>query len=146
MTLIRWEPFREVDSLQQELNQLFNSLTPRIEARANGNAFAPAAEIQETSDAVHLRLEVPGIEPKDLDVQVMAEAVSVTGERKYEKQTAEKGMSRSEFRYGRFQRVIPLPAKVQNDQAQAEYKDGILRLNLPKAEADENKVFKVNLG
>lgn len=146
MALIRWEPFREVDSLQQEMNQLFNSLAPRTESRANGTTFAPAAEMQETPDAVHLKLEVPGIEAKDLDVQVTAEAVSVSGERKYEKQTEEKGMSRSEFRYGRFQRVIPLPAKVQNDQVQAEYKDGILRLNLPKAEAEKNKVFKVNLG
>ncbi|HEY9844675.1 MAG TPA: Hsp20/alpha crystallin family protein [Candidatus Caenarcaniphilales bacterium] len=146
MALIRWEPFREVDTLQQEMNQLFNSLAPRAEARANGNAFMPAAELQETPDALHLKLEIPGIEAQDLDVQVMAEAVSVSGERKSERRTAERGMTRSEFRYGKFQRIIPLPAKVQNDQVQADYKDGILHLNLPKAEAEKNKVFKVNLG
>jgi len=146
MALIRWEPFREVESLQQEMNNLFNSLTPRTEGRTNGAAFMPAAEMQETPEAVHLRLEVPGMEAKDLDVQVTAEAVSVSGERKSEKKTEEKGMTRSEFRYGRFQRIIPLPAKVKNDQVQAEYKDGILNLNLPKADVERNKVFKVNLG
>lgn len=146
MALIRWEPFREVESLQQEMNQLFNSLAPRTEGRANGAAFMPAAEMQETPEAVHLRLEIPGMDAKDLDVQVTAEAVSVSGERKSEKKTEEKGMTRSEFRYGRFQRIIPLSTKVKNDQVQADYKDGILHLNLPKADAEKNKVFKVNLG
>jgi len=145
MALIRWEPFREVESLQQEMNQLFNSLTPRTEGRVDGTAFMPAAEMQETPEAVHLKLEIPGIKAKDLDVQVTAEAVSVSGERKTEKKTEEKGMTRSEFRYGRFQRIIPLPAKVKNDQVQADYKDGILHLNLPKADAEKNKVFKVSL-
>ncbi len=146
MALIRWEPFREVESLQQEMNQLFNSLAPRTEGRGNGAAFMPAVEMQETPEAVHLRLEIPGMEAKDLDVQVTAEAVSVSGERKSEKKTEEKGMTRSEFRYGRFQRIIPLSTKVKNDQVQADYKDGILHLHLPKADAEKNKVFKVNLG
>ncbi len=146
MALVRWEPFREIDSLQQEVNRLFDTLTPRVEGRGNGITFMPAVEMDETPDAVHLRLEAPGIEAKDLNVQVTTEAVSVSGDRKSETKTAEKGMSRSEFRYGKFQRVIPLPAKVQNDKVQAEYKDGILRLTLPKAEDERNRVIKVNLG
>jgi HSP20 family protein len=81
-----------------------------------------------------------------LDVQVTAEAVSINGERKSETKTEEKGVTRSEFRYGSFRRVIPLPARIKNDQVQAEYKNGVLSLNLPKAEAEKNKVVKVNLG
>jgi len=146
MALIRWEPFREIAGLQREMNQLFDTLTPRTEGRVNGSSFMPAAEMQETPEAIDLKLEVPGIEAKDLDVQVMAEAVSVSGERKTEQKIEDKGVTRSEFRYGRFQRVIPLPVRIQNDKVQANYKDGILHLTLPKAEAENNKVFKVNLG
>jgi HSP20 family protein len=146
MALVRWEPFREIDSLQREMNRLFDTLTPQVEGRGNGITFMPAAEIDETPDAVHLRLEAPGMQAEDLNIQVTAEAVSVSGDRKSETKTAEKGMTRSELRYGRFQRVVPLPARVQNDKVQAEYKNGILHLTLPKAEDERNRVVKVNLG
>ncbi|MGD2182412.1 Hsp20/alpha crystallin family protein [Lusitaniella coriacea LEGE 07167] len=105
----------------------------------------PAAELEETSDALHLKLEVPGMESKDLDIQVSAEAVSISGERKSENKTQEGGVTRSEFRYGSFRRVIPLPNRIQNNNVQAEYKDGILNLTLPKAEEEKNKIVKVNL-
>jgi len=145
MALVRWEPFREIDTLQREMNRLFDDMLPTVR-RENGLTFAPAAEIQETEEAIHLRLEIPGIEAKDLDVQVMAEAVAVSGERKTESRTEEKGIFRSEFRYGKFNRVIPLPARIDNQKVEAEYKDGVLHLNLPKVEAEKNKVVKVNLG
>jgi len=110
-----------------------------------GTNFIPAAEMQETSDAIHLKLEIPGMDAKDIDVQVSAEAVSISGERKEETKTEEKGMTRTEFRYGKFQRVIPLPARVENTNVKAEYKNGILQLTLPKAEEEKNKVVKVNI-
>lgn len=140
MALIRWEPFREVDTLQREMNRLFDSLTPEV-----NNTFVPAAEMQETPESIQLKIEVPGIEAKDLDVQVTAEAVSISGERKATVQAEGRGVFRSEFRYGRFQRIIPLPARIQNTQVEAEFKNGLLHLNLPKAEEERNKVIKVNL-
>ncbi|MES1021843.1 Hsp20/alpha crystallin family protein [Gloeocapsa sp. BRSZ] len=147
MALIRWEPFREVDSLQRDMNRLFDSLMRATDGEPGGSmAFVPAAEIEETPEAVHLKLEIPGMEAKDLDVQVTAEAVAVSGERKSETKTEEKGMTRSEFRYGSFRRVIPLPTRIKNDEVQAEYKNGVLNLTLPKAEAEKNKVVKVNIG
>lgn len=147
MALIHWQPFREIDSLQREMNRLFDSLTPTETSKENlGIAFIPPAEMHETPEAFHLKLEIPGIEAKDLDVQVTAEAVSISGERKEETKTEEKGMTRSEFRYGQFRRVIPLSTRIQNDKVQAEYKDGVLSLTLPKAEEEKTKVFKVNLG
>ncbi|KGF73366.1 molecular chaperone [Neosynechococcus sphagnicola sy1] len=139
MALIRWQPFREVETLQREMNRLFDTLAPGTD----GITFAPSAEIEDTPEALHLSLEVPGMETKDLDIQVSADTVSVSGERKSESRTEENGLFRTEFRYGRFQRVIPLPARVQNTAVEAEYKDGILRLTLPKAEEDRNKVVKV---
>lgn len=143
MTLIRWEPFREVDSLQREMNRLFESLAPT--AREDSVTFAPPAEMEETEDAIHLRLEIPGMEPQDLDVQVTRDAVAISGERKSEVKTEEKGMRRSEFRYGSFRRVIPLPSQVKNTETQAEYKNGVLHLNLPKSEEERTKVHKVSL-
>ncbi|WAL58284.1 Hsp20/alpha crystallin family protein [Thermocoleostomius sinensis] len=146
MALVRWEPFREIDTLQRQMNRLFDEIMPTVREAGDGFAFVPPAEMEETPDAIHLKLEVPGIDAKDLDVQVSADSVSIMGERKSETKTEEKGMTRTEFRYGKFQRVIPLPARVQNTNVQAEYKDGILKLNLPKAEEEKNKVVKVNLG
>ncbi len=82
------------------------------------------------------------MEAKDLDIQVTADRVAISGERKSEINDK----TRSEFRYGKFQRVIPLPVRIQNTNVTAEYKNGILNLTLPKAEAEKNKVVKVNLG
>jgi len=147
MTLVRWQPWREIDTLHRQLNRLLDdTFLPSTKWENSDLSFSPAAEIEETPETVNLKLEIPGIDAKDLDVQVTAEAVSISGERKSETKTAENGVTRSEFRYGKFQRVIPLPARIQNVNAKAEYKDGILTLNLPKQEEEKNKVVKVNLG
>jgi HSP20 family protein len=113
MALMRWEPFSEIDSLQKEMNRLFNSLAPRT-SEGLSSAFIPAAEMEETPEEIHLKLEVPGMDAKDIDIQVSADSVSISGERKEESKTEEQGVMRSEFRYGSFRRVIPLPARVQN--------------------------------
>ncbi|OZH51388.1 molecular chaperone [Hydrocoleum sp. CS-953] len=145
MSIVRFHPWREIDSLQKEMNRLFDTFAPTFNGEEKGMAFTPAAEIHENHDSIDLKLEIPGLEAKDLDVQVTAEAVAIKGERRQETKTEEEGMTRSEFRYGSFQRVISLPVRVQNDQVKADYKDGILHLHLPKAEAEKNKVVKVNI-
>jgi len=145
MPLVRWEPFREIDTLQRQMNRLFEDLAPK-EALYNQGAFLPAAELHETPEAFEIKLEVPGMKPEDLDIQVTAEAVSISGERRSESTTEEKGVTRSEFRYGQFQRVIPLPNRIQNNNVEAEYKDGILHLTLPKVEEEQHKVVKVKVG
>ncbi|NET31419.1 MAG: Hsp20/alpha crystallin family protein [Cyanothece sp. SIO1E1] len=146
MTLVRWHPWREVDTLQRQLNRLFDdALTPDSWTDFNGLTRIPAAELEETPDAVHLRLEIPGMDAKDLDVEVTENTVSIRGERKSETKSEESGTIRSEFHYGKFQRLIPLPARIQNTKVEAEYKDGILNLTLPKTEAAQNKMVKLNL-
>jgi HSP20 family protein len=143
MTLIRWQPFREVDYLPGDLNRLFHHLSHNYGSdRPN---FYPAAELQDTPDAIYLSLEIPGMSAKDLDIQVTADAVSIVGERKEEATSEEGGKTRTEFRYGRFERVIPLHTRIQNTNVQANYQDGILKLVLPKAEEEKNKVVKVEL-
>ncbi len=146
MTLVRWNPWREIDTLERQISRLFDEVSaPTTRPENRVSLRTPAAEIKETPDAIYLKLEIPGMEAKDLDVQVTENAVSVSGERKSEPQTEENGVTRSEFRYGRFQRVIGLPARIQNTNVTAEYKDGILNLNLPKSSEEKNKVVKVNL-
>ena len=90
MALTRWQPFSEIDSLQREMNRVFDSLATR-NADSLDSAFAPSAEMEETPEAIHLKLEVPGMDAKDIDIQVSAEAVSISGERKSEQKTEEKG-------------------------------------------------------
>ena len=146
MALVRWNPFQEIEALQRDMNELFDGLAPR---RMNGDrvglSFVPAAEMNDTAEAIELKLEVPGLKPEDLDIQVTADAVSISGERKSETKSEEGGVTRTEFRYGSFRRVIPLPSRVQNTNVTAEYKDGILHLNLPKAEEEKNRIVKVNV-
>ncbi len=144
MALIRWEPFSEMNELQKEMNSLFDSLAPRNNELMAG--FVPAAEMEETAEEIHLKLEIPGMDAKDIDLQVTANAISISGERKSEVKTEAKGMTKSEFRYGSFNRVIPLPVRIQNTNVTAKYQDGILHLTLPKAEEEKNKVVKVNIG
>ena len=147
MALIRWEPFREVESLQKEMNRLFDRLVPTDVGNGEkmGLSFIPAAEITETPEAVQLKLEIPGMEAKDLNLEVTADSLTINGERKSEIKTEEEGFTRTEFRYGKFHRVIPLPVRVDNSNVTAEYKDGILNLTLPKAEEEKNKVVKVSI-
>jgi HSP20 family protein len=146
MPLIRWQPLREIDELQQEMNRFFDVLVPK-ESIGNGERsllnFVPSAELIDTPEAVNLKLEVPGIDPKDIDIEVTADSVSIRGERKSESMIEEKGVTRTEFRYGEFHRVIPLPVRIKNTDVKATYKDGILSLALPKVEEEQNRVVKV---
>ncbi len=103
MTLVRYNPWSEINSLQRQLNRLFDdALTPANWDDFGNLAKIPAAELTETDDALHLKLEVPGMKAKDLDIQVMADRVAIAGERKSETKTEENGKTRSEFRYGKF--------------------------------------------
>ena len=147
MALVIYNPWQEMNSLQRQLNRLFeDALTPENWDNFGNWSSFPAAEITDKDDAFHLKLEVPGIEAKDLDIQVMKDRVAIAGERKSETKSEENGNTRSEFRYGKFQRVIPLPAHIQNTEVSADYRDGILYLTLPKSEAEKDKIVKVSIG
>lgn len=143
MTLIRWQPFQEIETLRRQMDRMFDNTTELT--RNHQVTWKPAIELQDTDDHVILRAEIPGIEGKNLDVHVTREAVAISGEHRYEKKTEEKGFFRSEFRYGKFGRVIPLPVAVKNDQVKADFTNGILTLTLPKIEAAKNRVVKLNL-
>ncbi|MCX7596002.1 MAG: Hsp20/alpha crystallin family protein [Fischerella sp.] len=149
MSLIRWQPFRELDTIRQQMNRLFDEWMHGQQSesllRKLGTTWGPAVELRETDTDIILKAEVPGIEAKDLDVEVSEDTVAISGEYQKEKRDEDKGLIRSEFRYGRFQRVVPLPVAVKNDQVKAEFKNGILTLTLPKIEAAKRNVVKVDL-
>ena len=143
--LKHWEPFRSMERLQQEINHLFSQVMHDGHEQMSSLDFIPSAEMEETPDKIHLKLEIPGMEAKDLDVQVTETSVLVKGERKSESKTEEKGMVRSEFQYGNFERQITLPVHVQTDKVQADYKNGMLHLTLPKIESEQQQAVKVNI-
>ncbi|MGV0107285.1 Heat-shock protein [Nostoc sp. DSM 114160] len=145
MVLVRYNPWQELNALERHINGLLGDTKVPSARLEKGFIKVPAAELHETDDAIHLKLELPGLEAKDLDIQVTQDAVHISGERKSQTQTQDKGITKSEFYYGKFQRVIPLSARVQNTNVTADYKDGILNLTLPKTEQEKNKVVKVNL-
>lgn len=145
MALIRWQPFHEMEALQKDMNRMFEALASNNQNQMR-QSFMPLAEMEQTENAVHLKVELPGMKADDLDVQVTQEAVMITGERKSESKSENKGTRRTEFRYGSFQRTIPLPVPVDNNQVTGDYQDGILTLELPKLQRQENKITKVSIG
>jgi len=144
MLMRYWQPFTEIETIREQLDKVFDQ---RAATRDNSEtAWMPALELIDAGDNFILKAQLPGIDSKDIDVQVTREAISISGERRYENTEEKPGYVRSEFRYGKFHRTLPLPADIQNDSVQAEYKDGILTLTLPKVAEARNKVVKINLG
>ncbi|MBD2088883.1 Hsp20/alpha crystallin family protein [Microcoleus sp. FACHB-1515] len=137
-----WQPFREFDMMRRQFDRLFDEMNAIAPAQP---AWMPAVELKDEGDNFVLRAQLPGIDAKDLDVQVTREAVLIAGEQRSEQRSENNGIVKSEFRYGNFRRVVPLPVAVINDQVQADYKDGILSLTLPKVVEARNTVVKLNL-
>lgn len=141
-----WEPFQELESLQREMDRMFGRLMPI----SNGDGkksltFMPSAEMDETDQEIHLKFELPGLDPKDLEIEVSEDAVFIRGERKTEIEAESEGTVRSEFHYGKFERVIPMSSPIKTENVQAEYSNGVLNLTLPKSEEGMKKSVKVEV-
>ncbi len=145
MSLILYNPLREMDNFQQQMNQLFEEVFVPTDRHGDRQGFNPKAELTETEESYVLKLELPGMGPDNLDIQATRDAVTVSGDRQDTHSTEKDGVRRTEFRYGSFRRVIPMPGAIQNTEVKANYDAGILTLTLPKAEEAKNKVVKVQL-
>jgi HSP20 family protein len=143
MAILRWQPFHEIETLRRQFDQLFSELAG---SSRDEIAWMPAIELQDSEQNLIIRAQIPGVSPNDIDIQATKEAVFISGEHRYENKAEEEGYVRSEFRYGKFQRVIPLPVHIQNDQVKADFNHGVLTLTLPKAQAMQRQVVKINLG
>jgi HSP20 family protein len=145
MTITRWDPFREVVALQNRVNNLFREMNDG-DSPLTTASFVPAVDIYEDAKKVVLKLEVPGIEEKDLDIRVENNTLTVKGERKFEKEEKEENFHRIERRYGTFYRAFTLPSTVDTEHVQANYQNGILKLELSKKPEAQPKQIKVNIG
>lgn len=140
-----WQPLAEIETMRRQFDRVLNDLTSTDSAQPAHAAWTPAIELKDADDAFTLRVQLPGVVAEDLDIQVSQNAVAIAGEYRQEAEQSD-SIVRSEFRYGKFHRLVRLPAVVQNDHVQAEYKDGILNLTLPKRVEARNQVVKINLG
>ncbi len=146
MAIVRYNPWSELDSVQRQINRMFNEVLPTTNITESNTFFKyPAAELIEAEEYLTLKLEVPGINSEDIEIEATAKSISIKGDRQSQVTEEQQNKTQSEFRYGSFHRVISLPVRIQNTQVKAEYQDGILHLTLPKADEEKNKVVKVNL-
>ncbi|MGP8253174.1 MAG: Hsp20/alpha crystallin family protein [Terracidiphilus sp.] len=145
MAITRWAPFREVVALQNRVNSLFRDFNEG-ESPLTTASFIPAVDVYEDNSKVVLKLEVPGIEEKDLDVRVENHTLTVKGERKFEKEEKEENIHRIERRYGSFYRAFTLPNTVDTENVGASYTAGVLKLELKKKPEAQPRQIKVNVG
>lgn len=138
-----WDPFDIWGDLQHEMGRLFN----RSLLKRNGWArtFEPEIDVIEEKDSFFVKADLPGIKKEELDIEVEGRILTLKGERKEEKETKEKNYYASERFYGTFRRVIELPTEVKADQIKAAYKNGVLEINLPKAEGAKAKQVTVEI-
>ena len=144
--LTRWDPFRELNLLQDRMNRLFQDYGPRGEQELTAGNFAPPVDIYEDEHNITVKAELPGIDPKDVDVRVENNTLTIKGERKFEKEEKEENFHRIERRYGSFVRSFTLPNTVDTDNVKAEYENGVLKIQLAKRAEAKPKQIKVNVG
>ncbi len=141
MAITRWDPYREVVALQNRVNSLFRDMSGGGDDPVAAASFVPAVDIYEDAQKVMLKLEVPGIDQKDLDVRVENHTLTVKGERKFEAEEKEENFHRIERRYGSFFRAFTLPSTVDTENISASYNAGVLKLELKKkAEAQPKQI------
>ena len=150
MAIVRWEPFRELFTAQDRFNRLLadsfrGTFGPENEHQLSTRMWAPPVDIYETEHNLVMKVELPGIDPKDVEVQLENNTLRIRGERKFEKEVKEENFHRVERSYGSFERSFTLPSTIDPNHAQAEYKDGVLSLTLAKREEAKPKTIKIEV-
>ena len=147
MAIVRWEPFRDLLTTQDRFNRLFNQTFSNVFGEDEGKlgTWSPAVDIFENDQNVVLKAELPGIDPKDVDVQVENNTLFLKGQRKFENEVKEKDYHRIERSYGSFMRSFSLPSTINAEKVTADYKNGVLTLTLPKKEEAKPKTIKISV-
>jgi len=149
MAIVRWEPFRDLVSLQDRMNRLFDEsfrgVTRGEEDWALGGSWAPAVDIFEHEGNIVLKAELPGVDAKDVDVRVENNVLTLKGERKFDAEVKKENYHRVERAYGTFSRSFTLPAVVDTVNIKAEFKEGVLRVTLPKREEAKPKQIAISV-
>ncbi len=144
MTMMRWDPYREMLSLRQTMDRLFEDtfLWPARSQYEMSGGNLPL-DIYQTKNDVVVKAALPGLKPEEVDISLSGETLTIKGEHREEKEVKEAEYIRREHRYGSFSRTVTIPVAIQSDKAQATFDNGILTLTLPKAEAVKPKQIKV---
>lgn len=149
MAIARWDPFDAFLGAQEDLNRLFRrsflSAAGENKSLAEGNTWAPAVDIYETGDSFNIEAELPGIEPKDIEVSIDDGVLTLKGERALHNEVTEESFLRVERAYGMFQRSVRLPAEADADKVKASYDNGVLKVSLPKAQPKKPKSIPVTV-
>lgn len=135
-TLARFDPFRDMASLQDEVERMFRETFGDASGRravTSAGAWSPALDVEESEDDFTLHIELPGVSPDEVDVSLEENVLTVTGERSFYNEKEAEGFHRVERHFGRFHRAVRLPDRVDPDMVQASYEDGILKIVVPKA-------------
>lgn len=148
MALVRWEPFKDLLSIHDRMNRLFEDTFYRgkgLEEELTKGTWTPSVDIYETQEDIVLKAELPGLEQKDISIEVRDNTLTLRGEKKFEKEVKEENYHRIERSYGTFQRMFTLPDTVQQDKVKAKFKDGVLEIIMPKVEKAKPKLIKVDV-
>jgi HSP20 family protein len=140
-TIVRWDPFRDITSLRDEMNRLFSR---SLGEPAGGQMWSPAVDVVEQPDAIVVKAELPGLRPEDIDIEIDDNVLTIRGERRFEDKVEDGRYYRLERSYGRFQRSLGLPQGVKADDISAGFDQGVLEVRVPKA--DEVKPRKIAVG
>ena len=145
MAIIRWDPFRDLVTLREKMNRLFeDAVTSRGEEKdIISSSWSPAVDIYETESELVLTAEVPGINEKDIEIKIEDGMLSIRGERKFEKETKEENYHRIERAYGSFFRSFSLPRTIDQEGIHAEHEGGVLKIHLPKKPESKSKNIKI---
>jgi HSP20 family protein len=145
--LTRFYPYRELNTLQDRVKRLFHeSFSGGRDESLATSSFAPAVDVYEDEHNVTLKIEVTGIDEKDIDVRVENNTLTVHGERRFEKEEKEENYRRVERQYGSFSRTFTLPNTVDTESVSADYEKGVLKIKLAKKAEAKPKQIKVNVG
>jgi HSP20 family protein len=145
MAVVRWDPFRDLGLLQDRMNRLFDDAGRgwRNDEPAATTSWSPSVDIFETEGEIVVKAELPGMDRKDITLHLEKNVLSIRGERKFEKETKDENYHRIERSYGNFSRSFSIPATVDEEQIRADYKDGVLKIILPKKEQAKPKQIKI---
>jgi HSP20 family protein len=147
MAIVRFEPFRDLLSLQERMNRLFNesyrSQQSSEDDWALGGTWAPAVDIYEQDNNIVIKAELPGVDPKDVDIRLDNNVLTIQGERKFDNEVKKESYHRVERSYGAFTRSFTLPNTVDPNSIKAEFKEGVLRITLPKREEAKPKQIQI---
>jgi HSP20 family protein len=146
MTVARWEPFRGLSALHDQVNRLFNETMFRGQGEESAlTTWAPAADIHETPNELVVKADLPDVDEKNIDIRVENNLFTIRGEREFEKNVSEDNYLRVERSYGSFSHSFTLSNTVNAEAIQAEYKNGVLTVKLPKREEAKGRQVKVNV-